>query len=195
MKLSHLLVIGATIASANSALAQTSDQAGRSTSAAAAQAHVHGQTTQEDGLFAGTDAGDNRLEVTYSGSRFRSRDEAEAGLLYRTALLANDRGYSWFVLLHMPGEGGASHHPSRPNVGFGKSYGHWQPHWNYYLADLGWQPWHPEWGAPFWTQQVDLQKVERFDLHAMVVLGRGKVPADNELAFDVASVLKDLKRR
>jgi len=134
-----------------------------------------------------------RFELVYSGTKFTSRDAVERQLLLSSARLAVAHGKESFVLLAMPGER-PDVHPARPNPRFGAQYGHWQPHWNYYLPKLGWQWWHPEWGADFWTRDVDPRSVERFTVHALIDLG-GKVgaPADSP-EFNAGAVVRDLGR-
>ena len=190
MTLRTMLVIGVAVTASAVAQAEPAQHSHHAAPAAAAHS-PHAEHGVSHG-FAASDAGSDRLEVTFSGLRFTSRDEVEGQLLYHTALLTRQRGYTWFVLLHMPGEAGAGSHPPRQGVAYGANYAHWQPHWNYYRADFGWQPWHPEWASPFWTSEVDPATVERFDVHAMVDMGRGPAPADNQMMFDTASVLKDL---
>lgn len=144
--------------------------------------------------FSVRDAGEHRLEVTSTGVTFTSRDALEGALLLKAARLTLERGQGWFRLLHLPGERPGVH-PARTNAGFGAKYGHWQPHWNYFQAGEGWQPWHPEWSAPFWTREVDRKNVERFELHAMIELGRGPLPRIGQTAFNAAAVRADLEPR
>lgn len=130
-----------------------------------------------------------RFELVYSGTQFTSRDRIEQSLLLSAARLALAHGQQWFVLLPMPGE-----HPVRSTASFGSRYGHWQPHWTYYLPEHGWQPWHPEWEAPFWTRDVDPGEVKRFQAHAMIALGRSADPGDATLLFDAKAVVHDLEQ-
>ena len=134
-----------------------------------------------------------RFELVYSGTRFTSRDQIERDLLLSAARLALAHDAQSFVLLAMPGER-PDVHPARRNAGFGAKYGHWQPHWNYLLPQHGWQPWHPEWGADFWTREVDPKTVDRFEAHAIIQLGRSAGPLDDELQFDAKEVVRDLVR-
>ena len=134
-----------------------------------------------------------RFELVYSGTRFTSRDQIERDLLLSAARLALAHGAQSFVLMAMPGER-PDVHPSRRNAGFGARYGHWQPHWNYLLPQHGWQPWHPEWGADFWTREVDPKTVDRFEAHAMIQLGGSASPLDDQLQFDAKEVARDLTR-
>lgn len=135
---------------------------------------------------------ENTHELKYSGPWLGSRDAVEGALLYRAALLARQRGSTWFRFLHMPGERGPLSHPSRPSASFGASYGHWQPHWSY-LTDAGWQPWHPEWRDRFWAERLAPNAVRHAEAHAMIELRPGAVARDQQTDFEVSSVLRDLR--
>ena len=136
----------------------------------------------------------DRFELILSGTRFSSRDEAERALLLSAARLALAHGNPGFVLLALPGEQ-SDMHPPRGNAGFGRQYGHWQPHWTYRLRGEGWQWWHPEWGAAFWTADVDPARVEAFEVHAMIELGTGRSPGSGTaLPFTACDVVRDLRR-
>lgn len=134
-----------------------------------------------------------RFELVYSGTKFTSRDDIERQLLLSSARLAIAHRKDWFVLLALPGER-PDVHPPRPNAGFGAKYGHWQPHWNYYLSEYGWQWWHPEWGGEFWTKDVDPKSVQRFEVHAMIDLGKSAGPLSDAAEFSAESVVRDLTR-
>lgn len=135
----------------------------------------------------------DRFELVYSGTKFTSRDEVERQLLLSSARLAVGHRKEIFVLLALPGEQ-PDVHPARPNPGFGAKYGHWQPHWSYYLPEDGWQWWHPEWGAQFWTKDVDPARIERFEVHAMIELGARGSATDNALPFNAGDVVRELGR-
>ena len=132
----------------------------------------------------------DRFELVYTGTKFTSRDEVEAKLLLSSARLALAHGAQWFVLLALPGEL-PDVHPPRRDASFGPRYGHWEPHWNYYLPGTGWQPWHPEWGAEFWTKEVDPKSVSRFEAHAMIDLGPAPSGGEAQL-FNASDVVRDL---
>lgn len=135
----------------------------------------------------------DRYELIYSGTRFTSRDEIEGRLLLRSARLALAHGAQRFTILTLPGER-IDVHPSRSDASFGSKYGHWQPHWTYNLAPYGWQPWHPEWGAAFWTKGVDVKRVSQFEVHALIDLGKtGNRP--DAPAFDAKAVVHDFRAR
>jgi hypothetical protein len=160
----------------------------------AAAATVDRSKPLEPSGYASTAIGENRYEITYAGPWSGSRDSIEGGLLYRAALLASQHGKTWFRFLHMPGEAGPLSHPGRGAPSFGAAYGHWQPHWSY-LTESGWQPWHPEWGAPFWAETLAGPAAERVEVHAMIELGSGSLAVRSQTDFDVAQVLRDLRPR
>ena len=146
-----------------------------------------------DGKFASAEIGPGRFELTYSGIRFGSRDTVEHYLLYRGALLARRNGATSFLLLYLPGEAGPSLHPALPIRLSGPDFGHWQPHWNYYVTGMGWQPWHPEWGAAFWADEIDPAHVQRYEAHAIIELIRdGRAPEDQPV-FNASGVIKRLE--
>ena len=160
---------------------------------AAASQHIENAESSANGSFTSSNGTPGRIEVTFSDQRFQSRDRVERYLLYRAALLAKQNGASWFGLLYLPGEAGPDSHPARSN-GLGQHhYGHWQPHWNYYVSGLGWQPWHPEWGVEFWANNIDLSLVERYDAHAMIELGINRRPSEDQPIFDVDEVIRGLE--
>jgi hypothetical protein len=156
------------------------------------QQHIGTVEFEKDGSFATSEVTPGRIELTFAGKRFESRDRVERYLLYRAALLAKQNGASWFGLLYLPGEAGPDSHPARSSRPSQHHYGHWQPHWNYYVSGLGWQPWHPEWGVAFWADSIDLSLVERYDAHAMIELGINRRPEEDKPIFDVDEVIRDL---
>lgn len=147
-----------------------------------------------EGAFKASEAGDRRHELTFSGKQLGSREQVERYLLYRAALLTTQRGYSWFVFLHLPGEDGPEDHPIRSDSTIPAPYGHWQPHWTYHQRDIGWQPWHPEWGTPFWSNAASSKDVDQYEAHAMIEVGSGEKPAGEPTAFDAAKLLSALAR-
>jgi hypothetical protein len=154
-----------------------------------------------DGKFASAEIGPGRFELTYSGIRFYSRDTVEHYLLYRAALLARRNGATSFLLLYLPGEAGRSVHPALPSRLSGPDssrlsgpdYGHWQPHWNYYVTGMGWQPWHPEWGAVFWADEIDSARVQRYEAHAIIELIRDGRDPEDQPVFNAIEVIKRLE--
>ena len=136
-----------------------------------------------------------RYELIYSGKRLGSRSEVELYFLYRAALLAREKGAASFSLLYLPGEEGPTRHPAPPGPSSGPDYGHWQPHWTYYVTGLGWQPWHPEWGAAFWTDGIDMARVEKFEVHAIVRLSDGENLEQGQPDFRVSQDIRDLEPR
>lgn len=112
----------------------------------------------------------DRFQLVYSGTNSAAREEVEEALLLGSARVALAHEEQWFALLAMPGEM-TDRHPPRRTPTFGAQFGHWQPHWNYYVPQYGWQWCHPEWGDEFWMKDVDPKLVQRFEVHAMIELG------------------------
>ena len=146
-----------------------------------------------DGKFVSAEIGPSRFELTYSGIRFDSRDSIERHLLYRAALLARQNGATSFLLLYLPGEAGPSVHPALPGRSSGPDYRHWQPHWNYYVTGMGWQPWHPEWGAAFWADEIDPARVQRYEAHAIIELLKDNRAPEDQPIFDAQDVIRCLR--
>lgn len=138
--------------------------------------------------------GGGKFELVTAGRLFTTRDEVERELLLEAARLSLAHGAGRFVLLSMPGER-TDIHPPRRNADFGIAYGHWQPHWNYYVSGEGWQPWHPEWGARFWAEEVDLKRVEQFQAHAIISLGPPAETRDETQLFDANAIIRDLTKQ
>ena len=105
------------------------------------------------------------------------------------------KGATSFDLLYLPGEQGPTSHPAGPRTSSGPDYGHWQPHLTYYVTGLGWQPWHPEWGAAFWTDGIDMARVEKYEAHAIVDLGNDEDLEEDRPRFRVNQVIRDLEPR
>ena len=135
--------------------------------------------------------GPGRFEFMADGRTFTSRDPAERYLLYRVALFARKRGTESFALLYLPGESPGTHPPRTDSRS--DAFPHWQPHWNYRLRGEIWQPWHPEWGASFWAEKIDLESVDRFQVHAMIEM-RDEMPSgDLETVFKTRDVIAELQ--
>lgn len=59
---------------------------------------------------------------------------------------------------------------------------------------IGWQWWHPEWGAEFWTRDADPAGVQRVEVHAMIDLDEAAGTQPHAPAFDANGVVGDLTR-
>ena len=109
----------------------------KANASATVQQHIGTVESSAGGSFASSMVTSGRFEVSFSEKRFESRDRVERYLLYRSAILAKQNGSSWFGLLYLPGEAGPDSHPARPSRPSQHHYGHWQPHWNYYVTGNG----------------------------------------------------------
>lgn len=109
----------------------------------------------------------DRFRVRFHGNELASRERVENYLLYRAAELTVTNGYDWFRISDRHTE-----HDVETYVRH-SPWGYWQPHWSYYRYGYGWELWHPEFGGPFWADQVDVTKVESFEVAAEIVMAKG----------------------
>lgn len=139
----------------------------------------------------------DRYTVTFAGNRFTSREQVEALLLYRAAELTVQQGYDWFIIEDREMERQVDRSYGRdplydPWFYREFSYSYWRPYWRYYGPGTGWRSWYPYYGDPFWTTEVDVRKVERFEAHAEIAMRRGPLPEERRKAFDAREVMARL---
>jgi hypothetical protein len=140
----------------------------------------------------------NRWRVTFAGNSLTSRETVEAYLLFRSAELTVQQGYDWFSIVdrntQIKGytyvEPDPLYHPW-----YGPGYGYWRPYWRYYGHGYGWRTWDPFWGDPFWTNQIDVRTVDKFEASAEIFMGKGAKPANDPRAFDARQVIANLQPR
>jgi hypothetical protein len=137
----------------------------------------------------------DRYRVTFAGNTFTSRDTVEGYLLYRAAELTVDQGNDWFRIVdrEMEREVRSEVTPDpfyRP--WYGPGYVYWRPDWRYYRRSPGWSAWYPYAGDPFWATHVDVRQVERFEVTAEIVMGRGAAPSDDGRAFEAREIMARL---
>jgi hypothetical protein len=162
----------------------------------AAATRSAGSETVPDGRLRTSEVEPGRYELIFSGRQFKaSRAGIEQYLLYRAALLGRQKGARSLSLLYLPGEEGPASHPAPSSASTSSGYGHWQPHWTYYVTGLGWQPWHPEWGQAFWADGIAMARVEKYEVHAIVELGGGDDLEEGQPRFMVSQVIRDLEPR
>jgi hypothetical protein len=138
-----------------------------------------------------------RWRVGFTGQTVTAREPAEAYLLYRAAELTVRQGADWFEIVD-PHAGRDTDPYVRPDPRYTpwRAYGGWRPQWRYYLARSGgWRTWDPWRGDPFWGSVVDPQSVERFEVAAEILMGRGAKPANDPRGFDARAVIADLRPR
>ena len=135
--------------------------------------------------------GENRFRVTFAGNTLTSRERVETYLLFRAAELTVEQGYDWFVVVDHE----MDHEIERqivpdPNYRpwYDPAYGTWRPYWRYWDQG-GWRDWDPYHGDRFWTRDVDIRTVERFEATAEIRLGRGLVPSGEDEALAAHEVI------
>jgi hypothetical protein len=141
----------------------------------------------------------NRWQVTFSGNSLTDRRTVETYLLYRSAELTLQQGYTWFSIVDRDTDRrtrlqstGFSDPFYYSRFGFG---GWWGPNWRLYSPRYfggGWSPMSPwgYWGAGFgpgWGP-ADYREITRYEATAEIFMGRGEKPADDPRAFDAREV-------
>ena len=146
---------------------------------------------------------DERLEsghyrVTFAGNMLTTRQRVEDYLLFRAAELTTQEGYDWFVVIDKEMdheiERQVRTEPHSP-IWYGSANGDWRPYWRYQDIGTGWREWDPYHGDRFWTEDVDVATVERFEATAEIRLGRGAIPAGEESAIMARSVIAEIGPR
>ncbi len=156
------------------------------------QPNLYGQKIS--GGYSDKRLAEDRYRVDFAGNIFTSRDRVEGYLLYRAAELTDQNGYDWFMLIdHRTDRDRRTYVDRSPRYDpwYGTGYLYWQPHWRYYRGS-GWTTWHPHVGSRFWTYDVDVRTVEKFEAHAEIKMGKGPMPQDGQKAFNARQVLADL---
>lgn len=134
----------------------------------------------------------DRYRVTFSGNDLTSRDTVEGYLLYRSAELAVANGYQGFRILERNVE-----HRTETRIEpdpfyqpwYGPAYRYWRPDWRYYERPFGWRRWDPWMDPPFWNPGLTVQKDERYEVSAEIVLLREPLPTDDPRIFSAADVI------
>ena len=139
--------------------------------------------------------GENRFSVTFAGNTLTSRERVETYLLFRAAELTVEQGYDWFVVVDHE----MDHEIERqivpdPNYRpwYDPAYGTWRPYWRYWDQG-GWRDWDPYHGERFWTRDIDVRTVERFEATAEIRLGRGPVPSGEDEALAAGEVIAQIR--
>ncbi|WP_417622000.1 CC0125/CC1285 family lipoprotein [Parasphingorhabdus sp.] len=138
--------------------------------------------------------GERRYRVRFAGNTLTSRETVEGYLLYRAAELTVESGYDWFRITdHTTARDRRMYIDPTPRYDpwYGAGYIYWRPHWRYYRGGV-WSTWHPYGRDPFWSYDMDMRTVERFEAEADILMYRGPMRMDEARAFDARKVLDDL---
>ena len=130
---------------------------------------------------------DDRYEVTFAGNMLTSRERVENYLLFRASELTLERGYDWFQVIdhEMDHE---IRQEIRPDPFYRPPYGTWRPYWRYRTMGMGWTNWDPYLGGPFFTDDVQVSRLERFEATAEIKLGGGALPSGDGQFLDAREV-------
>jgi hypothetical protein len=150
------------------------------------------------GGYADQRLSEGRFRVTFAGNTLTSRERVESYLLYRAAELTVEQGYDWFVVVDREMDHEIEREiASDPHYApwYGAAYGEWRPYWRYRGPSGSWWDWDPYHGDPFWTRDVDIRTVERFEATAEIRLGRGDAPLAESGALVAREVMARLGPR
>lgn len=129
----------------------------------------------------------DRYRVTFAGNSVTSREQVEMSLLLRAAELTTQGGYDWFSTAARATERD-SRYSASPSP-FSARYRYWSPYWRFYRGGI-WTS-----ANPFWDRDVDIQRIDRYEASAEIIMGRGAKPAGDVDAFDAREVIENLSGR
>ena len=109
-------------------------------------------------------------------------------LLLRAAELTAQSGYDWFSTANRATERDTRYSvsPSPFSTGYGRS---WIPNWRFYRGGFWSSP------SPFWDQDVDVQRIDRYEASAEIIMGRGAKPTGDPDTFNAREVIENLSGR
>lgn len=132
---------------------------------------------------------DNRFRVSFIGNQFTSRERVENYLLYRAAELTVQQGYDSFTIVQRATDRDTRTDVYRDPFGPGP-YGYWAPYWRY-RGPWGWRSWDPWYGDPFFSHNVDVRTIDRYEASAEIVMNRGP-RSSSPYSFDARQVMRNL---
>lgn len=134
--------------------------------------------------------------VTFAGNTLTSRETVEGYLLYRAAELTIEQGRDWFEIVDRDMRHEVRREVTRdPFYDPWWGYPYWTPYWRYYDGRTGWRSWYPWSADPFWTRNVDVREVERFEASGEIVMHDGHPNGDGRRSFDAREVIRRLEPR
>lgn len=146
-------------------------------------------TRGASGGYASQQIEDNRYRVSFTGNQLTSRERVENYLLYRAAELTVQQGYDGFTIVQRATDRDVETNVYRDPFGPGP-YGYWGPYWRY-RGPWGWRTWDPWYGDPFFSSNVDVRTIDRYEATAEIVMYRGARP-NNPYSFDARQVMRNL---
>lgn len=141
---------------------------------------------------------EGRYRVTFAGNTLTTRERVESYLLFRAAELTLEQGFDWFVVVDREMDHEIERQiRSDPHYEpwYGPAYGDWRPYWRYQRPRASWRDWDPYHGDPFWTHDVDIRTVQRFEATAEIRMGRGPVPAGEDQAMVASEAIAQIGPR
>jgi hypothetical protein len=130
----------------------------------------------------------NRFRVTFAGNSVTSREQVEMSLLLRSAELTVQSGNDWFSTVNRATDRDSRFYAT-PDPFYDRYSPFWRPSWRFQRRGY-WSRWDPFWGRDF-----DVQRVDRYEASAEIVMGRGAKPAGDPNAFDAREVIDNVGPR
>ncbi|MBN8529412.1 MAG: hypothetical protein J0M36_09265 [Caulobacterales bacterium] len=131
----------------------------------------------------------DRYRVTFAGNSVTSREQVEMSLLLRAAELTTQSGYDWFSTANRATQRDSRYSADPFAPSYGGLYPVWSPYWRFYSGGY-WSRW-----DPFWGRDINVQRIDRYEASAEIVMGRGAKPAGDPDAFDAREVIENLRGR
>ncbi len=135
----------------------------------------------------------DRYRVMFAGNRFTSRETVEDYLLYRAAELTRQQGYTGFVLMRENTDRTTTTDvDTYPATGVG-AYSTFTPTYGFYGVGGGlYGTYDPFIGGAFPGSRVNIDRIERYEASATIMMYRGTAPQNMGNAFTAAEVLQRL---
>lgn len=136
---------------------------------------------------------EDRYRVTFAGNALTSRERVESYLLFRAAELTLEQGYDWFLVIDREMDHEIERE-IRPDPTYRPWFGYddWRPYWRYRTLNSGWRNWDPYHADPFFTRDVEVTTLERFEATAEIKLGRGTMPEGESQYLDAREVKAEI---
>lgn len=144
------------------------------------------------GGYAEQAIGPGHYNVTFSGNSLTSRERVERYLLFRAAELTVRDGYDGFRIVDRLVERDRETYvePS-PFHDPWYGYGWYRPSWRYYHGGF-WTGWYPFYNDPFFATPGYSRSIERYEVHAEIVMSRGPIVHGKDGAFDARRLIAEL---
>lgn len=142
---------------------------------------------------------ENRWLVTFAGNTVTERDTVERYLLFRSAQVAVQNGYDYFIMVQRDTDRQARTYSTGGSAfggGYGGWGGYWGPSWGFYGRGFGYRRFGGGFRAGgfggYGFDDFDVRTVDRYEATAEVLLRRGAPGSDEVRAFSARQVIEKL---